>query len=117
MEKQILNDITTLEFYKEENEETLRVIVNKRKDRNKDEKQKILIEKQDKCNLIYIIKLVNEERKKKTEERMNKIVIKGRKIQLKTILKKASEKKKNDTDKNEEEDANDMLELQTNDNY
>jgi len=48
---------------------------------------------------------------------MNKIIIKGRKIQLKTILKKASSKKKNDTDKNEEEDANDMLELQTNDNY
>lgn len=55
MEKQILNDITTLEFYQEENHKLLLGIVDKRKDRNKDEKQKILIEKQEKCNLIYII--------------------------------------------------------------
>jgi len=60
---------------------------------------------------------VNEERKKKTEERMNKIIIRGRKIQLKTILRKTDTKKKNDTDKNEDDDAEVMLELQTNENY
>lgn len=60
---------------------------------------------------------MNEERKKKTEERMNKIIIRGRKIQLKTILRKTDTKKKNDTDKNEDDDAEVMLELQTNENY
>lgn len=48
---------------------------------------------------------------------MNKIIIRGRKIQLKTILRKTDTKKKNDTDKNEDDDAEVMLELQTNENY
>ena len=62
MEKTILNNIATLEYYKIEDEDCLRSIVQKRKDRNKDEKQKILIEKQDKCkhlinmnHLFYLI--------------------------------------------------------------
>jgi len=52
MEKTVLNDISLLEYYKVENEETLRAIVQKRKDKNKDEKQKILLENQERSKYL-----------------------------------------------------------------
>ncbi len=52
MEKKILNDLTLLEYFKSENEEVLHGIVQKRKDKNKEDKQKILIDKKEKGKLV-----------------------------------------------------------------
>jgi len=98
--------IEKMELMEEKDEKTLRDKISKQKDKNKENKVHVQIEK---------AKKVEAGKKEKAEERMNKIVIKGRiqpKHDMITIVKKHAEKE----DKNNEDDENENFFNKVNEN-